>query len=322
MELTPLSSFFKALGEPTRLRLLHLLNIEELSVGELVRIIEMPQSTVSRHLKFLKEQGLISDRHVGAATFYRTRLEADFGTGEADLRDAVRHMLSEDQLPPADRQSLARTLAAREIRSDHFFNRLGHRWDALRESAFGPTFHLEALVHLLPRELDVADLGTGTGFLLPLLGEHFRRVVAVDMSERMLELARDRVAETGLANIDFRLGELLDLPIQPAEIDLALAFLLLHHVDRIDVALEQIFTALRPGGRLLMVEIHPHHNERFRTHMGDRRPGLPPEHLEDLLARAGFNNFYRWDYPYTAHPEHELTPLPRLYGIVAHRPGG
>ena len=273
MDLASISDLLRALGDAARLRILHLLCSEELSVGELVRIVGLPQSSVSRHLKALRDQGLVADRPDGAATFYRASLEAELGNGDTRLRDAVAALLREMPLAPTDKERLTRELALREAEGDDYFDRMGYRWDALRENCFGATFHLEAMVRLLPSQWTVADLGTGTGYLLPLLGSHFRSVVAVDQSRQMLDLAQRRVKETGLANVDLRCGHLEQLPLADGEADLALAFLILHHVADVDEALRQIARVLRPGGRAVVVEIHAHDNERFRARMGDRKPG-------------------------------------------------
>ncbi|MBX7244331.1 MAG: metalloregulator ArsR/SmtB family transcription factor [Candidatus Sumerlaeaceae bacterium] len=316
MDILSLSTLFKAIGEPVRLRLLHLLCAEELSVGELVRIVELPQSTVSRHLKALKDHGLVADRPAGTATFYRAAVEADLGNGETALRDALAELMQGADLPPADRAGLERVLTARNTEGEGFFDRLGARWDILREECFGATFHLEAFLKLLPADWTVADLGTGTGYLLPVLAGHFRRVIGVDASERMIELAERRAGEAGLGNIELRRGDLEHLPLADGEADLAVALLIFHHLADVGSAVREAARALKPGGKLLVVEIHPHENEAFRVAMGDRRPGIAPETLRGWMAEAGLGNINFWDVVRIARPEHELAPLPRLYGAI------
>jgi ArsR family transcriptional regulator len=311
----PLSGFFRALADPVRLRILHLLHVEELTVSELVRILDLPQSSVSRHLKVLRDAGLVSDRPLGAASFYRAVLEADGPT--TGLRDALAATFSPDELSPADRDALARVLASRSDDAANFFDRVGAHWDALREECFGPTFHLEAFIHLLPREWTVADLGSGTGYLLPPLANHFRRVIGVDASAQMVTLAQRRVRDAGVANAEVRMGELNCLPIADAEVDLALLVLMLHHVADVGGALREVARIVRPSGRVLIVELHPHENELFRVRMADRRPGIAPAALQAWLAEAGFGDFETWNYPANPRPEHELTPIPSLYGVVA-----
>jgi ArsR family transcriptional regulator len=317
MDFATLSSQFKAIGDASRLRILHLLSREELSVGELVRILDLPQSTVSRQLKPLKEEGLIADRPVGSATYYQAALEAELGNGTGVLRDALWRMLRDSELPPADQSRLDRVLALREAESGQaFFDRIGLRWDALREECFGPTFHLEAFLHLLPAEWTVADLGTGTGYLLPALGRHFARVIGVDMSQPMMELAKRRVEEAGLDNTELREGRLETLPLKDGEVDLAVCLVMLHHLEDVPAALREIGRALRPGGQLLIAELHLHENEAFRVAMADRRPGIDPEQMRECLADSGFAEPRIWDLPRPQWPEHELAPLPGLYAAL------
>lgn len=318
MNIGNLSSLFRAVSDPVRLRLLQLLSAEELSVGELVRILDLPQSSVSRHLKALKEEGLVADRPEGPATYYRASIEADVGDGETHLRDALAGMLREGELSPADRDGLARVLALRTATGDQFFDRIGLRWDVLREECFGPTFHLEAFIGLLPADWTVADLGTGTGYLLPVLGRHFQRVVAVDNSRAMLDLAERRVTEAGVQNrVELKEGTLEQLPLSNGEVDLAVALLMLHHLPDVPAALVEVARVLKPDGQLLVVDLHEHTNETFRVRMADRRSGIAPAQLYTWLQAAGFQHSRHWDLPEVKRPEHELAPLPRLYAAVA-----
>jgi len=322
IKLNQISAWFKSVGDPMRLRMLHLLTREELAVGEIVRILDLPQSTVSRHLKALREAGLVADRPMGPSAYYRATLVAEAGDGgEASVHDALADLLARTDLAPVDRRRLDEALAMRASQGDDFFDRMGLRWDALRESCFGRTFHLEALVHLLPREWTVADLGVGTGYLLPTLARHFRRVIGVDVSRPMLELSAHRAGEGGLENVELRHGRLEALPLADGEIDLAIALLIIHHVSDVRLVTEEIARALRSGGRLLAVEIHPHDNEGFRQHMADRHRGLAPEQLAQQLRAADFERIDHWDYPYLDRPEHELAPLPPLYALVATKMG-
>ena len=308
----------RAVSDPVRLRLMQILAAEELAVGELVRILELPQSTVSRHLKTLKDEGLVADRPVATAAYYRATLEADLGNGDAPLRDGLLAVLRGSPLAPGDRERMARVLALREqADGGAFFDRIGARWDSLREDCFGSTFHLEALIHLLPRRWSVADLGSGTGYLLPPLARHFAHVIGVDSSTEMITLGQRNAGEQGLQNVELRFGRLEELPLRDGEIDLALAMLMLHHLAEIDGALREVYRVLKPEGRMLIVEIHPHENERFRAGMADRHRGIAPTRLMDMLRAAGFADVSTWDLPRLNRPEHDLAPLPGIYGITA-----
>ena len=267
----------------------------------------------------MREQGLIADRPAGPTTYYRAQLEADLRNGETPLRDALVALMRDSAPSPADRDRLNRVLALREADREQFFDRIGLRWDALREECFGATFHLEALLHLLPADLVVADLGTGTGYLLPALARHFRRVIAVDSSPPMLELAGRRVAEERLGNVELRAGQVESLPLADGEVDLVLALLILHHVADLPTTLTDIARALKPGGTLLVVDLHPHGNEAFRVQMADRKSGVDRAEMLRALAHAGFEETGHWDIPRPERPDHALAPLPQLYCVAAKR---
>jgi ArsR family transcriptional regulator len=314
-----LTNFFRALADPTRLRILHVLHCDEFTVGELVRIFDMPQSSVSRHLKFLREAGLVTHRAAGSATFYRAYLVGDPDAPDSALRRDLQALLAPEKLAPALRSAVEKTVALRSTGSESFFERIGAHWDALREDCFGGTFHLEALIHLLPSTWTVADLGTGTGYLLPLLARHFSRVIAVDSSHGMLELAGKRVDEAGVSNVELRLGDLCQLPISEGEVDLALLVLILHHLEDLRPAMLELGRIVAPSGQVLVVEYLPYENERFLRRMADQRAGVAPEIVRALLSEAGFNEFAQFALPTSPQPDHELAPLPQLYGMVARK---
>ncbi|HWL95259.1 MAG TPA: metalloregulator ArsR/SmtB family transcription factor [Phycisphaerae bacterium] len=282
---------FRVLGDETRLAVMQLLIIEELNVGELVEILGLPQSTVSRHLKALREVNLLRDRRVGATALYSVAKAATSnhanGSNEEHLPDILTHWLKAKPLAAALRQRMNRVLSQRRTDSHGFFNRLGRRWDELRTEAFGSSFALEAFLTLLPREWTVADLGTGTGYLLAPLASRFQQVIAVEPAEGMMEWARRRIAQAKLTNVDLRAGDLTRLPIEDAAVDLAVAMLVLHHVADVDEALREMMRATRPGGRILIVEQTAHENQAFYDRMQDRWWGFDADDLGRRLAAAG-----------------------------------
>jgi ArsR family transcriptional regulator len=172
--------------------------------------------------------------------------------------------------------------------SDRFFGEMGRHWDVLREESYGSRFHLEALTALLPSDWTVADIGAGTGYLLPALATHFHRVIGVEPVEAMLEAARQRVLGHGLVNVELLTGDLTRLPIGDSSVDVAVAVLVLHHVSAPQEALRELHRIIRAGGRALIVEHTAHRNEAFRDRMQDRWWGFAPDEFMSMLASAGF----------------------------------
>ena len=279
---------FRALGDPTRQRILQALVRQELNVSELVEVLAQPQSTISRHLKVLKEADLILDHRQGTSITYSSPAVDENGQAAADIRHHVLTWAAEQPLPRPVARRLDAVVHQRRLHSDRFFEQIGHRWDQMRVDCFGTAFPLEALTALLPGEWAVGDIGAGTGYLLPLLARRFRRVVAVDPVPAMLDIARDRPDLAGRDNIDFRVGDLSGLPLETGEMDLLLAILVLHHVPSPAEALAELARVLRPGGRLLVVEHAAHHCEEFHDKMQDRWWGFDPDDLARRVHEAGF----------------------------------
>jgi ArsR family transcriptional regulator len=281
---------FRALADSTRQRILQLLIREELSVSELVDVLRLPQSTISRHLRVLRTAGLITDRREGATTLCRARRSTQ---DEKELAGLLMDWFGQWPLPTPLVDRLARVLQGRAPGGATFFERLGRRWDELREAAFGAAFAVEAFVSLLPREWTVADIGAGTGYLLPILADNFKAVIAVEPAAAMLACARQRVAEDRAAQVTFHQGEASALPMADRACDLAIACLVLHHVAEPRQALDELRRIVRPGGRVLIVEQRAHENQKFYEMMQDRWWGFEPADLAGQLAGAGFGAV-RW----------------------------
>lgn len=276
----------RALGDEVRQSIVRLLIKEELSVNELVEILKLPQSTVSRQLKVLRDADWLADRRIGTATMYRTAAQATTG----DVRQVLLAWLEAQPLAKPMAARLERVLQRRRDESTGFFDRLGSRWDQLRESAFGNAFAFEAMLGLLPREWTVADIGTGTGFLLPSLAARFKRVIAVDGSNEMLGCARRRSEDAGATNVEFQQGDLGKLPIADGACDAAIACLVLHHLAKPADALAELQRILRPGGRALIVEQRAHENQDFYETMQDLWWGFDAAALAEQMAVAGFED--------------------------------
>lgn len=272
------------LSEPLRVRLLHLLQREELGVGELTRILQVPQSTVSRHLKALDVGGWVARRSEGTATWIRMAHER-LPTEALELWRVVADSPTHAQVFGEDEARLEGVLAARRIDSAEFFGRVGPEWDSLRRALFGEGFAVPALLGLVPGDWVVADLGCGTGAVTEALAPAVGRVVAVDREEAMLEAARRRLA--GFSNVELHRADLRALPVADEALDAALCMLVLHHLDAPAEALAETRRALRPGGRVIVLDMVEHDRENYRSSMGHRHLGFSREVLAGHAAEAG-----------------------------------
>lgn len=277
-----------ALADATRSRLLLLLERHELTVGELCQVLQLPQSTVSRHLKLLGDEGWVSARAEGTSRRYRMpadRLDAD----ARQLWQLVRGQVAALGTAGQDAERLRSVLAQRSTRSREFFSSAAGEWDRLRAELFGRRADLVGLLGLMDDAWTVGDLGCGTGQISQSLAPFVRRVIAVDSSPAMLDAARARLA--GLENVETREGELESLPIADGELDAAIAFLVLHYVTDPAEALAQAARALRPGGRLLVVDMMPHDREEYVQAMGHVWQGFEAARLQGWMAEAGLGAF-------------------------------
>jgi len=282
-----LTGLLKLLADGTRLRILGILEREELSVGELSRCLGLAQSRVSNHLRQLREAGLMAERHVGTSTYLRLAPgQGLVGRLWAGLRDEL------DSVPEhgADRSRLELILAERRDREDEFFDRVAGRWDTIAGDFSSGQARQRALAHLLPREFTVADLGCGTGYLAEALRPLVQRVICVDRSQGMLTQAEERLqGRTEGASYEFRLGEFDSLPLIDGEVDGVVASMVLHHLADLDRPLHEMHRILRPGGTVAIVELMPHREAWVRSALGDRHLGLEPADVLEALRRAGFS---------------------------------
>jgi SAM-dependent methyltransferase len=274
----------EALADATRLRLLRLLERHELGVNDLVDVLQLPQSSVSRHLKLLSDRGWIDSRSHGPANLYRMRL-SDLPPGARRLWQTVREQCDGWPAARQDELRLARRATAGGQASQAYFARSAGHWERLRRELYGALFGDAALRGLLPRGWVVADLACGAGSVAAALAPHVARVIAVDRSPAMLRAARQRVAKCG--NVELRHGELEALPIESGVCDAALLLLGLAYVEEPAAALRESGRILRPNGRLAVVDLLRHDREDFRRQTGQRRLGFEPEDLAVLMRDAG-----------------------------------
>ena len=281
-----LTGLLKLLADGTRLRILGLVEREELSVGELSRCLGMAQSRVSNHLRQLREAGLLAERHAGTSTYLRLSP----GDGMAGrLWVSLREELAAVPEHDADLSRLELILAERRDREDEFFDRVAGRWDTIAGDFATGQARQRALAHLIPRRLTVADLGCGTGYLADALRPLVDRVICVDRSEGMLTQARERLeSRSEGASFEFRQGEFDSLPLADAEVDGVVASMVLHHLPDLERPLREMRRVLAPGGNVAIVELMPHREGWLRAALGDRHLGLEPADVLDGLRRAGF----------------------------------
>ena len=274
-----------SLSEPIRLRIGRLLERQELSVGEVAKVLQLPQSTVSRHLKVLSEAGWLVRRSEGTATLYRLVLD-ELPRGPRDLWITVREQMDDHTTLEQDLRRLEAVLAERRTDSQTFFGQVAGEWDQLRGDLFGHHFTAPALLALMPADWAVADFGCGTGNVAAWLAAHVREVIAIDRAAPMLNAARANLAHLG--NVRFVESTIEDVPLKDASVDAATCLLVLHYLDDPMPALREMRRVIRPGGRVLIVEMYPHDRSTFRHSMGHVHPGFDAAEMSRMLKDAGF----------------------------------
>ncbi|NNC93578.1 MAG: metalloregulator ArsR/SmtB family transcription factor [Acidimicrobiia bacterium] len=274
------------LSDPVRCRLLAILELDELTVSELCGILQLPQSTMSRHLKILSEDGWVDGRKDGTSRRYLAVPRAE-GSPEAAVWGVTRTEVAGSSAAASDRERLERVLADRSRRSQEYFSTAAAEWTETRASLFGHDFDRIALLALLDRTWVVGDLGTGSGQMSLHLAPFVERIIAVDESEAMLHTARARLATE--SNIDVRAGRLEALPIADGELDAAMLVLVLHYLPDPAAAILEATRALTVGGRILIVDMLPHDRSEYQRSMGHLWLGFDPDEIGEWLTAAGFD---------------------------------
>lgn len=295
MKRPPLFDRLSALADPIRSRLLLLLERHELTVSELRSVLQLPQSTVSRHLKVLTDAGWIGAREDGTSNRYRLDAKS-LDAGTRKLWTSVRE--EAEGLPAAarDAQRVKGVLAERHTRSQQFFASSAAQWDKVRAELFGTRTELFAMVGLLDVDAVVGDLGCGTGQLSEVMAPFVRQVIAVDESAAMLKAARARLG--AVENVDLRAGSIEALPIEDGRLDVAVMSLVLHYVAEPVAVLAGIRRALDPrGGKLLLVDMLPHDRSEYRQTMGHVWLGFDTEQIVQWGHEAGFREVRAYALP-------------------------
>jgi ubiquinone/menaquinone biosynthesis C-methylase UbiE len=278
----------KVVADPNRLRILLLLKGEELSVAELQEILAMGQSSISTHLSQLKQAELVEDRRTGKSNFYRLATANDSRPDSMLLR-----LLSqaETEIPEAaqDQAAMRRVLRKRKDKMRAFFDSVAGRLG--KDYVPGKSWKslAEALLRLLP-PLVVADLGAGEGASALLLAQRAKKVIAVDSSARMIEVGREQALRHGVKNIDYRLGDMEEIPIGDGEVDLVFFSQSLHHALHPELALAEAARILVPSGRIVILDLVRHRFEQARELYADEWLGFSESDLESMLQNAGFVN--------------------------------
>ena len=281
----PFFDRLSALADPIRSRLLLLLDRHELTVGELCNALQLPQSTVSRHLKTLADEGWVIARAEGTSRRY-TMPGAALDPGARRLWHLVREQVGTTPSARNDLSRVEQLLLERRSTSQAFFSSRAGQWDKVRVELYGSRADLTPFAALLDPDWIVADLGCGTGQTTAALAPFVGRVIAVDESSAMLAAARRRLGDR--EQVEVRSGRLEDLPIDDAELDAAILSLVLHFVVDPAAVFAQAARTIRPGGRLLVVDMAPHEREEYRTTMGHVWLGFDAAQLTAWLERAGF----------------------------------
>jgi ArsR family transcriptional regulator len=275
----------RAVADPNRLRILLLLRGEELSVAELQEILVMGQSTISTHLSQLKQAELVEDRRTGKSNLYRLAASGGDGVLEQLLTQA------QGEIPEAgpDQLAMRSVLKKRQDKMRSFFDSVAGRLG--RDYIPGKSWKglAEALLRLMP-PMVIADLGAGEGAFALLLAQQAKKVIAVDSSAKMIEVGREQALRLGVANVEYRQGDMEEIPIGDGEVDLVFFSQSLHHALHPERAVHEAWRVLQPGGRIVILDLVKHRFEEAREIYADEWLGFSEVELETMLARAGFLN--------------------------------
>jgi len=294
----------RALSDPTRLRIVALLERDELSVNELQEITRLGQSRISTHLGLLQDSALVQSRREGKRTFYklndvveatpRRHGEPSVKIADEGIAATAREFIQlairgAKELPEhaGDQINLKRVTARRREQAQVFFNQVAGRFDRV----YGPGRSWQAFGHLLLRILPplvVADLGAGEGLLSELLARRCKKVIAVDNSEKIVAFGAAKAKKNGLKNLEFRLGDLQNPPVEANSVDLVILSQALHHAEAPEQAIVAAGKILRPRGQIMILDLLRHNFEKAHELYGDRWPGFAESDLHRWLEEAGF----------------------------------
>lgn len=294
MSVDSFQRLLKTFGDATRLRMLALLEVEELAVQDLVRVLAVPQSTVSRHLGVLREAGILRERREG--TFSYSRLDVPSTGPWRTAWEMARDSLRDDPQAATDAEALELLRNERALQSREWFDAVGPEWDRIRQVFRDDLQRARAIGHLVPRGLRVADIGTGTGVLAVDLSNLGVEVIAVDNADAMLKAAAENLRLAEIGGVELRAGDATALPLEDGEVDAALAHMVLHSVSSPREAIAEMARVVKPGGRVVIVdflqddESPRRDHEWMRKDLGVLWQGFSRERVTSWLQDAGLQN--------------------------------
>lgn len=301
-----------ALAEPTRSRILLLLEGTELTVSELCSVMQLPQSTVSRHLKILADESWISARDSGASRFYALAVSR-LDPVARRLWQVVREQVRSTTVARQDARRRESVLGARRVKMHAFFSGAASGWDRMRAELIGERTDLLALLDLFNERWVVGDLGCGTGQISESIAPVVKQVIAVDESSAMLTPAKRRLAS--FDNVEVRSGSVEALPIDDDELDVALLFMVTHFVLEPVKVLSEVRRVLRPDGRLLMLDLTSHEREEYSVQMGHVWQGFSEDQVRGWTKEAGLAVSR-----YRVLPADPKAKGPALFSLTARKP--
>lgn len=299
------------LADSTRSRLLLVLERHEMTVSELCAVLQLPQSTISRHLKVLADEGWVGSRSEGTSRFYRAAATPDDWASR--LWAVVRESVLETPTAGQDEAREGAVIAARRVHAREFFASVADNWEPVRAELFGARLDLQLTLALLDPDAVVADLGCGAGHFTALLAPHVARVEAVDGSSEMLAAARERMA--ACPNVALHLGDLEQLPLADSSVHVALMSLALHYVPDPARVIAESHRIVRPGGRVVIVDMMPHDRDDLQQRMGHVWRGFSELQVTAWLTAAGFHT-----PRYSPLPPDESARGPALFLATARQP--
>ncbi len=280
--------YLKVFSDETRLRLLRLCCGDEMNVHELTNVLDMAQPRVSNHLRLLREAGLLTDRREGTWSYYRMPASEKLPAQARPLWEQALAWMNAGSFFPEDVKRRDDILRARQAPAQEYFETVGADWDEIGLRLVDESMRERLLLNLLPANLVVADVGSGSGRFLGLLSPHVKKAIGVEPSSKMLEVSRENIRQNGWANVEIRRGSLEELPLKEAEIDAAFCNLVLHHSPRPAEAVARLAAALKPGGKIVISDFAAHQADWMREEMADFWLGFEPEALREWLQSAGF----------------------------------